>query len=134
MKINSIGSNYNLSMKGQFKSGDELNRILKWADKQELNRFKDNLERMKKVDDGKVYSIDIFDDWHTPDDENYTFSDIDLKFYTQERNEQNKSGDYIELKRANSKLALINNQLEKLYPKNNKTKEKLQSEIMDLLI
>lgn len=136
MKISTINSN-TLTMKGQFQKNEELENVIKWASPEELQRFKNNLERMAKIDDKRLYCIERYENWFSPEDETYSIASFDYKFYNKNSaNEQDRMCEYIELRNADSKLALINNQLEKLYPVNtDKEKtEDLKSGILNLLV
>lgn len=137
MQINTINKFQNLTMRGTFQKNEELENVLKYAKQEELQRFKNNLERMAKVDDKKVYKIEKFDDWYSPDEESYRMTNVDYKFYENDlETAQSKLSDIIELSNADSKLALINDRLEKLYPLNKDTEqtENLKTNILNLLV
>ena len=135
MQINSINKFQNVTVRGKFQRNNELENILKWANQEELLRFKNNLERMAKVDDKKVYTVDRYDDWFSPEAESYKIAVSDLKFY-EKNSEDNKERayDFIECSSADSKLALINSKLEKLYPVNKNQTEDVKTDILNLLV
>lgn len=149
MRVPSVNGSYtnnnqkSQNFKGEFLVNAELKSFMKVSRYENLVRFKQLLEKMKKVNDDFVYVVEkkvytniVHSDWLCDEDE--VVPDVGYEFSRHKKGDINTREWLLGIEQScwmEPTLGEINDKLELLYPQRagKKTREKITNELLDLM-